>query len=136
MIKPLLVYFIILILTAMASPLRQVIQCKCGKVKLALDAPSALRIVCYSRDYRGYYQTLNDQAVAKKQPANAKLDAWGGVDLTQIYVRLYCVVLVFFYTCCWQMKEGLIFLYSVFFSFFFSQARSRCNKETTPCSPA
>ena len=72
----------------MATPLRQSIKCKCGKAQLDINSPSALRIVCYSQDYRGYYNTLNDRAKSKNQPANAKLDPWGGVDLTQIYVSI------------------------------------------------
>ena len=70
----------------MTTPLKQIVQCKCGKTKLAIDSPSALRIVCYSKDYRGYYNTLNEQAKAKGNSPSAKLDPWGGVDLTQIYV--------------------------------------------------
>jgi len=62
-------------------PLRQVVQCKCGKVKLSVNAPSALRLVCYSKDYRGYYNTLNDQAKAKGKASHAALDPWGGYVL-------------------------------------------------------
>lgn len=62
----------------MTTPLRQVVACKCGQIKLKIDSPSALRIVCYSKDYRGYYQTLNAQAKLKNQPPHATLDDWGG----------------------------------------------------------
>ncbi|CAB9512908.1 expressed unknown protein [Seminavis robusta] len=71
--------------TPMTSPLRQAVQCKCGKVQLAIDSPSALRFVCYSKDYRGYYNSLNELAKEKNKEPNAVLDSWGGVDLTQIY---------------------------------------------------
>ena len=73
----------------MVSSLHQTVQCQCGKIQLAIDSPSVLRLVCYSQDYRGYYTALNEKAEAKNQPTNAKLDAWGGVDLTQIYVSSY-----------------------------------------------
>ena len=73
----------------MVSSLHQTVQCQCGKIQLAIDSPSVLRLVCYSQDYRGYYNALNEKAEAKNQPTNAKLDAWGGVDLTQIYVSSY-----------------------------------------------
>lgn len=63
---------------AMTSPVRQAVQCKCGKVKLAIDSPSALRIVCYSKDYRGYYNTLNEYAKVNNHALNAALDPWGG----------------------------------------------------------
>jgi hypothetical protein len=62
----------------MTSPLRQAVKCKCGKVKLQIDSPSALRFVCYSKDYRGYYNTLNEQAKANNHKPNAALDPWGG----------------------------------------------------------
>jgi hypothetical protein len=75
---------------------RQTVQCTCGKVQLVIESPSALRLVCYCKDCRGYYQTLNANAnanAANKKlhlPAttsqnNAKLDPWGGLDGTQIY---------------------------------------------------
>jgi hypothetical protein len=70
----------------MTNPVRQIAKCKCGKVELSINSPSALRLVCYSKDYRGYYNTLNEQAKAKSNTPNAALDPWGGVDLTQIYV--------------------------------------------------
>jgi hypothetical protein len=59
----------------MTSPLRQAVKCKCGKVKLQIDSPSALRFLCYSKDYRGYYYTL---AKANNHQPNAALDPWGG----------------------------------------------------------
>ena len=67
------------------------VTCTCGKVRLAIDSPSALRLVCYSKDYRGYYQWLQQQAKQHghtKSPnnnKNAPIDPWGGVDLVQIY---------------------------------------------------
>jgi hypothetical protein len=62
-------------------------QCNCGKVKATI-APLAsappLRLVCYCKDCRGYYNTLNHIG---DNPAAAKLDDWGGVDWTSIYPR-------------------------------------------------
>ena len=61
-------------------------QCNCGKVKGILDSPSALRFVCYSKDCRGYYMTLNNLATKMGLASEpAKLDAFGGCDFTQIY---------------------------------------------------
>ncbi|KAL7554778.1 hypothetical protein ACHAWF_018315 [Thalassiosira exigua] len=62
-------------------------QCHCGKVKGVIDSPSALRFVCYSRDCRGYYNTLNNLASKAKLDFTkpAKLDPFGGADFTQIY---------------------------------------------------
>lgn len=61
-------------------------QCHCGKVKGIIDSPSALRIVCYCKDCRGYYLTLNNLATKLGLPAEpAKLDQFGGSDFTQIY---------------------------------------------------
>mmetsp|Transcript_32750 Transcript_32750/g.69136 ORF Transcript_32750/g.69136 Transcript_32750/m.69136 type:complete len:195 (-) Transcript_32750:54-638(-) len=61
-------------------------QCHCGKVKGVIDSPSALRLVCYCRDCRGYYNTLNNLAakMGLLEPP-AKLDPFGGSDFTQIY---------------------------------------------------
>lgn len=63
------------------------ISCNCGKVKILIDSPSALRFVCYCRDCRGYYNTLNSQAIQNDLPEvhPARLDPFGGVDVTQIY---------------------------------------------------
>ena len=72
------------------SALRQTIQCSCGKVKVAIDSPSALRLVCYCKDCRGYYQTLNKTAKNDKKPA--EIDPWGGVDWTQVYPNELSVV--------------------------------------------
>ena len=69
------------------------VPCRCGKVQLAIDSPSALRFVCYSKDCRGYFQTLNEQTQKLLgRPPAAVLDAWGGVDLTQIYPSEITVV--------------------------------------------
>jgi Family of unknown function (DUF6151) len=67
------------------SLLRQTVHCSCGKAQLAIDSPSALRLVCYCKDCRGYYNTLNDLARSEGKPPQAQLDEWGGVDMTQIY---------------------------------------------------
>jgi hypothetical protein len=71
--------------TTMLKSISQNVSCKCGKVQLAIESPSALRVVCYSKDYRGYYNTLNELAEKNNHKPAAELDAWGGVDLTQIY---------------------------------------------------
>lgn len=59
--------------------------CNCGKVKLSIDSPDVLRFVCYCRDCRGYYQTLNSKAEIEHFDPAATLDPWGGVDWTQCY---------------------------------------------------
>ena len=61
------------------------IQCLCGKVNGAIDSPSALRLVCYCKDCRGYYNTLNNLAKKSSLVEPAKLDPFGGCDYTQIY---------------------------------------------------
>jgi Family of unknown function (DUF6151) len=60
-------------------------HCQCGTVKGTIDSPSALRIVCYSKDCRGYYNALNALALKAGLPQAAVLDAFGGCDFTQIY---------------------------------------------------
>lgn len=67
------------------SFLRQTVNCTCGKVKLGIDSPSVLRLVCYCKDCRGYYNTINEMARNEGKEQVAKLDDWGGVDMTQIY---------------------------------------------------
>lgn len=65
--------------------LKQIVTCRCGNVKVAIDSPDVLRLVCYCKDCRGYYQTLNRTAESEKKTPSAPLDAWGGVDWTQCY---------------------------------------------------
>mmetsp|Transcript_14188 Transcript_14188/g.21303 ORF Transcript_14188/g.21303 Transcript_14188/m.21303 type:complete len:155 (+) Transcript_14188:21-485(+) len=118
--------------TRMVSSLHQTVQCQCGKIELAIDAPSALRLVCYSQDYRGYYNALNEKAEAKNQPPNAKLDAWGGVDLTQIYVSFYSSIgseRVILKRCSSSCFCGLD-------SSYLSQVRSKCDKDAIYCKHA
>eukprot|EP00970_Alexandrium_tamarense_P012553 scaffold2953_cov190-Alexandrium_tamarense.AAC.12 len=67
------------------NAIRAHVTCRCGKVKLAIDSPSALRFVCYCKDCRGYYNTLNRMSVNNSLPEAAKLDPFGGVDVTQVY---------------------------------------------------
>ena len=69
--------------------IRANVSCACGKVKLAINSPSALRFVCYCKDCRGYYNTLNNLALKNNLPEQvpAKLDPFGGVDVSQIYPR-------------------------------------------------
>lgn len=72
----------------MLPALRQTIKCTCGKVKVEINSPSVLRLVCYCKDCRGYYNTLNGNADLhgnKKPPAAVLADEWGGVDWTQLY---------------------------------------------------
>lgn len=69
----------------MIKAIQCTVQCHCGQVKVVIDSPSALRFVCYSKDCRGYVQSLNELAEANGHPPIAKLDPWGGVDYTQIY---------------------------------------------------
>ena len=78
--------------SARAVPLKQAaVKCACGKVTLSVDSPSALRLVCYCRDCRGYVNALNEKKrmEAGKQVAasttTTPLDPWGGADWTQIY---------------------------------------------------
>ena len=60
-------------------------KCSCGKVHLSIDSPSALRMVVYSKDYRGYYRSLNEIAKEQGKPQVAPIDPFGGIDLIQIY---------------------------------------------------
>ena len=66
-------------------------KCQCGKVVARINSVEnapPLRLVCYCKDCRGYYESLNHLAAdagAKTPPA--KLDNWGGVDWTSIYPR-------------------------------------------------
>jgi Family of unknown function (DUF6151) len=68
--------------------------CHCGKVKASINTlPEAppLRLVCYCKDCRGYYETLTKNSgvchtkIGKDLPS--ALDNWGGVDWTVVYPR-------------------------------------------------
>lgn len=68
--------------------------CNCGKVCAAIDALEKwppLRMVCYCKDCRGYFEALNRIAASdpatKTNPVPAQLDNWGGVDWTALYPR-------------------------------------------------
>lgn len=63
------------------SSLSQTLSCHCGKVRLAIQSPSVLRLVCYCKDCRGYINTLNEKAHSIVTP----LDHWGGADWTSVY---------------------------------------------------
>ena len=69
------------------------VKCHCGKVRATIEclqeAPQPLRLVCYCKDCRGYYNTLNKLAADSGKPSPAKLsdDGYGGVDWTCIYPR-------------------------------------------------
>ena len=69
----------------MSSVVQQTVQCTCGKVKLQVNSPSVLRLVCYCKDCRGYYKTLNKEAEAHHHKPAAMLDPFGGVDWTCMY---------------------------------------------------
>lgn len=72
----------------MSSPLRLSIQCNCGKVKAAISPTvDPLRLVCYCKDCRGYYNTLNGMASPSAKEKPAQLDEWGGVDWLSVYPR-------------------------------------------------
>jgi hypothetical protein len=75
-------------------PLSFQTACKCGKVSAsihALEKSPPLRLVCYCKDCRGYFETLNHIAASDPAPKNnpppAQLDYWGGVDWTVVYPR-------------------------------------------------
>ena len=71
------------------------VKCRCGKVCATIEtlaepeAPQPLRLVCYCKDCRGYYNTLNNMAVNSGNPPAATLtkDGYGGVDWMCIYPR-------------------------------------------------
>jgi hypothetical protein len=63
---------------------RATIQCRCGQTKIAIDSSNVLRIVCYCKDCRGYYNTLNQLADTTQYKTPATLDAWGGCDYIHI----------------------------------------------------
>jgi hypothetical protein len=66
-------------------------KCQCEKVVARINAVESappLRLVCYCKDCRGYYESLNHLAPdAGATVPPAKLDNWGGVDWTSIYPR-------------------------------------------------
>lgn len=84
----------------MIHPLQQTVQCHCGKVKIGIDANDVLRLVCYCKDCRGYYNSINALAAADSDAnrpstttqqqaavmtAVAQLDPWGGCDYTHLF---------------------------------------------------
>jgi hypothetical protein len=68
------------------------VSCRCGQTKFAIDSPDVIRLVCYCKDCRGYYNTLNEHAKMlhphhdddEASPAAAVLDPWGGCDYIHI----------------------------------------------------
>jgi hypothetical protein len=73
----------------MSSPLRLTIRCGCGQVGAtisSLETAPPLRLVCYCKDCRGYYNTLNKLS-SESKAVMAPVDSWGGVDWTSIYPR-------------------------------------------------
>ena len=74
-------------------PLAFQASCKCGQVRasiLALEKSPPLRLVCYCKDCRGYFETLNRMASENSTITDdfpAQLDSWGGVDWTSMYPR-------------------------------------------------
>jgi hypothetical protein len=73
--------------TMSLQPLKQTLQCHCGQVRFAVESPSVLRLVCYCKDCRGYYNTLNKNSIAHNKQPVATLDPWGGVDYIQLYPK-------------------------------------------------
>lgn len=73
-------------------------RCNCGKVEVVvhtLEKSPPLRLVCYCKDCRGYYETLNRIATDNKADSRfpeTLLDSWGGVDWTCLYPRDITVV--------------------------------------------
>lgn len=78
-------------------------KCQCGKVSASIRTlPKAppLRLVCYCKDCRGYFESLNQQAAARAGDNStnetlsppARLDDWGGVDWTALYPRDITIV--------------------------------------------
>lgn len=65
----------------MKFPLSQNFTCQCRKVNLSVESSDVLRLVCYCKDCRGYYNTLNKLEGSKP---NAILDPWGGCDYTHL----------------------------------------------------
>jgi hypothetical protein len=75
------------------NALRQTLKCNCGHTQIAVNSSDVLRLICYCKDCRGYYNTLNDLASTTKLPSQvetaapprpAPLDAWGGCDYTHV----------------------------------------------------
>jgi hypothetical protein len=59
------------------TPLSFTARCRCGKVQVAvqtLERAPPLRLVCYCKDCRGYYETLNRIAAEKDLPPASVLD--------------------------------------------------------------
>jgi hypothetical protein len=59
-------------------------RCSCGKVQAAiqtLEKAPPLRLVCYCKDCRGYYETLNRIASEKSLPPAAVIDVSTSVVL-------------------------------------------------------
>lgn len=73
---------------SMTTPLKFAVRCKCGKVGAsiqALETAPPLRLVCYCKDCRGYFNALNHMADDEKKSHSAVIDKWGGVDWTFVY---------------------------------------------------
>lgn len=77
-----------------ASALSFTAKCHCGKVEAVvqtLEKSPPLRLVCYCKDCRGYYETLSrkvdDKCHSQGRDLPASLDNWGGVDWMNIYPR-------------------------------------------------
>ena len=91
---------------AASAALKFETSCSCGKVQLAVEtlesgAPSPLRLICYCTDCRGYYETLNCQAVEKGQAAPALLD----VSQTSPFLKPVKEWFVVLMTCSFSLIE-------------------------------
>ncbi|KAI9006857.1 hypothetical protein DFJ74DRAFT_712206 [Hyaloraphidium curvatum] len=60
-------------------PLETTVQCLCGKVRLGVKSASSMRLVCFCKDCRGYYEHRREG-----NPSLPELEAGGGVDYTQV----------------------------------------------------
>jgi hypothetical protein len=119
------------IMVGQLHPLKQTVQCLCGKVEIAIDAKDVLRLVCYCKDCRGFYNTIHTLADAcdhaklaattttTPYPVVAShLDPWGGCDYTHLFpdemnvvagkehvrvvkIRDKSVIHRFYTTCCY-----------------------------------
>ena len=64
------------------------IQCHCGEVKGIVDSPSALRLVCYCRDCRGYY---SESSIIHVNSLHIVLRLAIHLDWKNIPTNLHCV---------------------------------------------
>ena len=99
-----------------------VARCTCGKVEVAiqtLETAPPLRLVCYCKDCRGYYESLDRLAIEKGLPPAGILD----VSTSFSWFRILCVVLFL-----WQLKSRkhkvLIFVFLSHLVFLYNRWQS------------